>query len=156
MRQNAPMQQEEPTDKRRTSNARRRVSLGPHEVAPIKLVLSRFLAVLHIERALIYPSIYEVLVEVVRTVIGQYKEPSEIALYLKDLFRNRMGVLIPVTGDECFFGRVSLKAPDLDPSIVSAIDNHFLDGCQLADYIENRIGESRSLLELYEILQMAS
>jgi hypothetical protein len=67
-----------------------------------------------------------------------------------------MVTLQPVPGEELFFARVALRTSDVDPSIAQVIDSFFVDGCQLADYIENRMTESRSILELYEALQMAS
>lgn len=103
------------------------------------------------------PAIYDVLVDVVKTIITSYREPSEIALYVKDLFQHRMMVnTTSVLAEEVFFARVAVKTQDLDASICSVIDTHFLDGIQLADYLESCARDGQSLLLIYEVIQMAS
>ena len=104
---------------------------------------------------LLHPHLYDLMVEVVRTILQQYREPQELSLYFKELFVQRMGTLAEVMAEELFFGRVALCQQDLDQSILQAIDKHFLDGCQLSDYILSRWQQGAGLLELFELLQMA-
>lgn len=124
------------------------------ELQTITRTLQSFLALLAVERTLLRPHLYELCAEVVRTVLTQYREPGELALYLKDLFALRMATLAPVRAEELFLARVALETRELDAALTQAIDTHFLDGCQLADYVLSRSKEC-SLLELCECLQMA-